>query len=241
MILRRIPGERFSEVVRAWEGETAVLIGGGPSLTLDQVALVGAEHKAGRLRCVAVNDSYLWCGWADLSYFADSHYWEDHHKGIAKPALGLSASEVRERFASFSGAKCSIQNSGANIRDDSVHILRNKTFPSHGDGLSLDPGALATGRNSAYQANNLLILAGVTTIILLGIDGMPAQDGRTHWSGGHRRETPPEAYREYRRAWAEGAPAIAAAGVRVINASPGSAVTAFEKMALEDALDLAVA
>ena len=236
MILRRLEGSRFSEVLPGWAGETVAILGGGPSLTAEQVETVRQACQAGRCKVIAVNDAYLWAPWADVLHAADSGWHRDHAAGIAKPAIGLTAEQVRERFEAFAGVRCSIQNSGANITDERVHIVRNLTHPKHGNALSDDPRFLATGRNSAYQALNLAILAGVKTIILLGIDGKPAADGRTHWSGGHRRPTPEAAYQEYRRAWSEAAPAIKAAGVRVINATPGSAVNAFEKMALEDAL-----
>lgn len=235
MILRKL-GDGFSEVVPAWRDETAVLIGGGPSLTPAQVAIVKASHEAGRIRCGAVNDAYLWADFADVSYFADSHWWADHDAGIAKPMLGLTAEEVRARFASFRGEKCSIESSGANITDPGVHILRNKHFPSMGQGLSTDPRYIVTGWNSAHQLNNVLILAGIKTIILLGIDGRPDKDGKTHWSGGHRRPTPEAAYEQYRRGWSAAEREIAAAGVRIINASPGSGIDSFEKMPLEDAM-----
>lgn len=235
MIFRKLD-DGFSEVVPAWKGEACALLGGGPSLTMAQVELVKAAYESGRIRCGAVNDAYLWADFADVSYFADSHWWLDHARGIAKPALGLTAEQVRVRFASFRGQKCSIQTSGANITDPAVHIVRNKHFPNMGSGLSLDPRYIVTGWNSAHQLTNVLILAGIGTIILLGIDGRPATDGRTHWSGGHRRPTPDAAYEQYRRGWSAAEREIAAAGVRVINASPGSGIDSFEKMPLEDAL-----
>lgn len=242
-ILRRSkdwPLDRFSTVTPGWAGKTAVLIGGGPSLTLEQVALVHRAREADRVRVVAVNDAYLWAKFADVLYVADSSWWIDHARGTPKPMLKLTAGQVRERFEAFQGERCSIQSSGANIEDAAVHMLRNahrdsNGSPIHGHGLSLDPGALVTGRNSGWQALNLAILAGAKTVILLGIDGQPAPDGRTHWSGGHPEPTPQAAYEEYRRAWSAGEAAIKAAGVRVINASPGSAI-GFEKMAIEDAL-----
>lgn len=196
-----------------------MLLGGGPSLTLEQVAKVRVAHHA---RCIAINNSYLLANWADICYFADSTWWLTHR--------------ARQEFIDFAGQKCSIQDSMAKIEDDNVHILKNRDYPSHGSGLSLDPEAIVTGRNSAYQALNLAVLAGAKTIILLGVDGRPAKDGRSHWHEGHPRPTPQAAYEEYRRAFSAAENEITAAGVRVINASPGSAVDSFEKMELTQAL-----
>jgi hypothetical protein len=221
VILRRLPKSRFSIIERVWEGKTAVLIAGGPSLTQEQVALVRRAREAGGVRVIVVNDAYRLAPWADICYFADSQ-WFDWHRS-------------RPEFVAFAGEKCSIQNTGMNVDDPVVHLLRNKHFPLHGEGISLDPGALATGRNSGFQALNLAILAGAKTIILLGIDGQKAPDGKTHWHNGHPEPSPEAVYECYRRAFSAGERDIAATGTRVINASPNSAI-GFEKMALADAL-----
>ena len=230
-------------MAREWTGQIGVLIGGGPSLTREQIERVAEARAYGRARVIAINDAYLWCAWADVSYFADASWWNAHTKGTPKPMLKLSAEQVRERFAAFAGQKCSIQSQVGNIDDDAVHILKNaRTDPNgrgiHATGLSLDPGALVTGSNGGWQALNLAALAGANPIILLGIDGQPAKDGRSHWSGGHSHEyTTPQAYQDYRHSFSMGEAPLKAAGIRVINASPGSAV-GFEKMPIEDALCL---
>lgn len=222
MILRRRPDSRFSEVAREWGGGTTVLIGGGPSLTPEQVEVVRSQHEAGRITCIAVNNSYLLAPWAEVCYFADSRWWGNHRD--------------EPEFVAFAGQRCSIQDSMTKITDDAVHILRNKHFPSHGEGLSLDPAALVTGMNGGFQALNLAVLAGSQTVILLGFDGQSA-GGKTHWHAGHERPPHEKAYEEYRNSFAAAAAAIRDAGVRVINASPGSAIDAFEKMDLGRALE----
>lgn len=236
MILNRRNGSEFSEVEREWEGLTAVLIAGGPSLTLEQVAQVRAAREASEVRVIVINDAYLWAPFADVCYFADSQWHEWQTKGMPKPLLGLTADQVRARFAAFAGQKCSIERSGANITDASVHKLRNKTFPYHSVGLSLDPGALVTGRNSGFQAVNLAVLSGVKKIVLLGYDGRPGADGRTHWFGEHPRPAPLAVFEEMRKAFSAAEAAIEATGVRVVNCSPGSAIDSFPKMDLGQAL-----
>ena len=231
MILRRLDDSRFSEVLPLWAGQTAVIIGCGPSLTLDQIAIVAAAG----VRAVAVNDAYLVAPWADAHYAADSHWHKWHVAGTPKPILGLTAQDVKGLWTGFKGQKCTIQNSGANVEDDSVHMLRNKNFPSHGMGLSLDPQALVTGRNSGFQALNLAVLAGAKKIILIGFDGQLVA-GKDHFHGGHQRPTPPAAYPLYRQAMSAAENALIAAGVEVVNCSPGSAIDSFPKMRLEDVL-----
>lgn len=228
MILRRLPDSRFSEVVRLWEGETVVLIGGGPSLTFEQLGRVRG------FRCIAVNSAYLLAPWAAVLYAADSHWFRWHTNGI--PVGMWTADYVRHAFASFAGQKCSIENSGGNITDDAVHMLRNKHHPSLGYGLSTDPRYLVTGANSGVQALNLAILAGAKKIILLGYDGKPDGD-RTHMLGPHPRPTPEAAYPLYVSAMDAARKQVEELGVTVINASPGSAINAWQKMRLEDALE----
>lgn len=241
MILRRLPDSRFSIVAPEWEDRTVVLIGGGPSLTLEQMAPVQAAHEAGHVHVVAINDAYLWAPWADINYFADASWWQQHTDGVAKPMLKLSAGQVRERFAAFPGQKCSIENQVGNIADDAVHILRNARLDTngrgiHGYGLSLDPGALVTGKNGGFQSLNLVVLAGAKTVILLGFDGQAAKDGRTHWSGGHSTPTPEVVYADYRQAMSSAEHDLKAAGVRVFNCSPGSAIDTFPKVPLSEVL-----
>lgn len=236
MILRRLLHSRYSEVLRGWEGATAVLIGGGPSLTLEQVGLVQHACEENGARCIAVNDAYLWTPFADICYFADSHWWKWHTEGIDKSLIGFNATQVRIRFAEFRGQKCSIQSSGGNITDDAVHMLRNRDFPQHGEGLSLDPQSLVTGRNGGFQALNLAVLAGAARIILLGYDGKPNHNGLAHWHGDHPRPSPAAGYPLYRQSFSFVTGTLRTMGVRVVNCSPNSAIDAFPRMALAEAL-----
>jgi hypothetical protein len=230
MILSRIEGSRFSEVAPLWKGEAVVILGGGPSLTPEQVALVRHVRDAsGTLRVIAVNDAYLLAPWADVQYAADAHWHRWHSQGIERP--GLTAAEVAERWAGFAGQKCSI-DSGDAIADPAVHILKIAGQM----GLSLDPRALMTGRNSGFQALNLAVLAGATRVILLGFDGKPSDDGRGHWFGEHPYPTRAAAYPLYRQAMSAAENSLIAAGVTVLNCSPGSVIDSFPKTLLEEAL-----
>jgi hypothetical protein len=225
-ILRREPGALFSKVVRAWDGATVVLLGGGPSLTARQALRVQTYHEADQVRVIAVNDAYRIAPFADVCYFADSEWWTWH--------------KDRPEFRAFAGDKCSSKGSGANITDPAVHLLRDASAPRRGYGLSLDPEKLVTGSNSGFQALNLAVLAGAATVILLGYDARePAAGQDSHWFGHHPRREPLAMFAAYRKAFAEGAAKIAAAGVRVINATPASAIEAFERADIDEALHIA--
>jgi hypothetical protein len=223
-ILRREAAGTFSEVAPEWHDAASVLIGGGPSLTREQVAQVELVREQRRaLRVIAVNDAYQLAPFADICYFADSEWWGWH--------------KDRPDFQAFAGQKCSISDSGGNIKDPAVHILRNANGRGHSFGLSLDPKQIVTGSNSGYQALNIAVLAGAKTILLLGFDAREPT-GKTHWFGDHPKREPIAAYAEYRKAFSAGERAILAAGVKVVNCSPGSAIDSFPKMDLEDALRL---
>lgn len=234
MILRRLENSRFSDVLQTWAGETVVLIGGGPSLAEEQISTAHNAWAAGKARCIVVNDAYLLAPWADVQYAADAHWHRWHTEGIPKPAIGLSAADVARRWAEFTGQKCSIENSAPNIADNEVHILRNQTYPSHSRGLSLDPRALVTGHNSGFQALNLAVLAGAKRIILLGYDGGPSKEGKTHWFGDHPRPTPQAFWPYCHQAMSAAESALLDAGVEVLNCSPGSAINSFRKVGIKD-------
>ncbi len=235
-ILRRMDNG-FSEVQAIWPEATVVLMAGGPSLSDEQIWAVEEAGEIQNIKVIVVNDAYLVAPWADVCYFADSHWHAWHTAGIARPSLGFSAADVRERFAAFHGQKCTIQNSGANIKDAAVHMLRNINYPNHSTGLSLDPKALCTGRNSGFQALNLAVLAGAKYIILLGYDGKPGDDGRAHWFGDHPRPTPPAIYPLLKQAMSAAELALKNIGVIVVNCSPGSAIDSFPKMDIRQALE----
>ena len=232
MILRRIEGSRFSEVLPAWSGQAVVIIGGGESLTLEQIAVVKAAHDAGACRCIAINDVYLWAPWADVQYAADPHWLGWHTAGIDKPLLGLSAADVRAAWAVFPGQKCSIESGESRKIADDVHLLRNRDgCGNHGVGLSTDPRAIVTGRNSGFQALNVAALASCSTILLLAFDNK--ERARSHWHGDHPMLTPTYAYTEHRKAMSAAEDALIRAGIEVVNVTPGSAIDSFRKSTLE--------
>jgi len=50
------------------------------------VAQVAAAYERGKVRCIIINDAYLLAPFADILYFADSHWWKWQTTGTAKPA-----------------------------------------------------------------------------------------------------------------------------------------------------------
>lgn len=234
MILSRLVNSRYSEVLPVWIDHSVVIIGGGPSLTSAQVDQVAVAIICGGVKCITVNDAYLLAPWADVHYAADQRWHRWHTEGVERD--GLSAPVVSQRWADLTSQKCSIENGMNTVDDETVHILKNADGNSHGYGLSLDRQSLVTGRNSGFQALNLAVLSGTKRIILLGFDGQPGPDGRSHWFGDHPQPQPASTYMYFRAAMAAAAPILEAMDVQVLNASPGTAIDAFVKVNLWDVL-----
>lgn len=103
-------------------------------------------------------------------------------------------------------------------------------------GLSPWPNALRIGLNSGYQALGLAIAAGASRCVLLGYD-MHYPGGRTHWHGGHPNiHVPEQLYSGEYRKWFNSMAAALPEGVEVLNATPGSLVDSFPRVALEEIL-----
>jgi len=204
------PVDRFSVVERAWAGETVLCIGGGPSLA--PAAIAAAR---GRCRAIAINNSYGIAPWAEICYFADARWWEWH--------------KDKPEFRAFRGQKVTIgDGTGMMVSDPAVHMLHNYGA----DGLSEQPNGLHTGSNSGYQAVNIAVLAGAGRILLAGYD-MKFAGARSHWHGGHPTRMPEDAYTRYATRFASMLPQLARLGTRVINCTPGSAITCFPFSTLE--------
>ena len=200
-------------VPRLWPGATVACLGGGPSLCADQLALL-----RGRALVIAINDAWRLAPWADVLYGCDGRWWRKHG-GVP----------------GFTGRKVTLETGAADIAPwPEIKVLRNTGTR----GLERAPTGLRTGRNGGYQAINLAVHLGARRILLLGYDMKPAADGRTHWFGDHEDwPTRPNLYRDVFLPHFEGlAHALDAIGVAVVNCTPGSALEAFPKAPLEQAL-----
>jgi hypothetical protein len=151
------------------------------------------------------------------------------------------AAEIADRWHDFAGQRCSIEWGKNGIEDRRVHILRNRDSDVHGMGLSRNPQMLATGHNSGAQTINLIVLAGASTIPLLGFDGGPDKNGKTHGHGGHLSPTNPEIWPLVRRSFSAMENELLELGVRVVNCSPASQINSFPRMSIQEALELEAA
>ena len=199
-------------VPRLWPGETTVIIGGGSSLTPEDVAF--CRDKA---RVIAIKEGQQLAPWADAVYASDYKWWR-HYRGLPD----------------YNGLKYSIAQS-SDLVDwtlwPDVQVLRN----TGEKGIELDPSGLRTGFNSGYAAVNLAYhLAGRCRIVLLGFDMWAGPSGEQNWFGHHglHLDSP---YPIFLDAFRSIEQPLKDLGVQVVNASRFSVLTSFPRVSLEEA------
>jgi hypothetical protein len=175
-----------------------VCLGGGPSLTAEDVAAVRGQ------RTIAINDAYRLAPWADVLYAADRS-WIDAHDGVP----------------GFAGMKYSIASHDPTPRPDWT-VLQNTGI----EGLERDPSGLRTGFNGGYQAINLAVHLGAARILLLGYDLGPDAERREHWFEDQPVRTV-SPYPQMREAFQTLVLPLIACGVSVVNCSRRTALAAF--------------
>lgn len=207
--------EALAVLAADWAGAVVVAIGGGPSLTQEQV-----DYCRGKANVIAVNNAIERAPWADLLYFCDERWYRWH--------------EARVR--AFNGARVTLENRGLAAELPGLICMRDDTRTSKEvTGLCEDPDGLRTGNNGGYQVLNLAAHLGARRVVLLGYD-MRAAGGKVHWHEEHAIPTPPECLSGYADAFHSLVAPLAARGLEVLNATPGSALDAFPRVPLAEAL-----
>jgi hypothetical protein len=206
MLMPAAPSVTYTRVPRRWPLSTIVCVGSGPSLVADDL-----ETCRGRAPIIVINDSWHMAPWADVLYAADGSWWR-RHRGVPE----------------FRGAKYSIDPRASTW--PGVQILRE----TGQRGLELLPDGLKTGSNSGYQAINLAVHLGATTILLIGYD-MQAAKGRDHWFGSHPdRQQPP--FGLFLRLFPSIVAPLAQLGITVVNCTRSTALDCFPRQPLAEAL-----
>jgi len=155
-------------------------------------------------RSIALNDAYLRAPHADILYFCDLHWWQ--------------VNEWQVRNAFFGKWIVTLENVISGVRR-----LRN-TGPI---GLETDPCGVRHGSNSGYQAINLAYHLGAKEIVLVGFD-MQTVNGRSHWrtrNGDNEDKEQRVMKNVILPKFQTLQKPLELARVRVVNATPGSALT----------------
>ncbi|RWQ16097.1 hypothetical protein [Mesorhizobium sp.] len=201
-----------------FHGQTVLVVGGGPSLK---------GFDFGRLRnhhCIAVNASGYDVPWADILLFHDNSWFEeDRNRALVDGwnSQVVTASRHAKRTAPERVLR--------------VEIAERPDFP-------VGHAPIKAGRSSGQTAVSLAVTMGAATVALLGFD-MKADGGVTHYHVGrplytkeHAARTVSEYAASFLPAWTGWNEAAVKAGCRILNATPGSALTEFPAVDLEAVL-----
>jgi hypothetical protein len=202
----------FWTVPREWEGETAFIIAGGPSvLEVDLEALRGQ-------RMIAINSSVYKVPWADFLYFGDWRWWNEP--------------ENRAAVASFPGRIVTVSRM---VSEDKKVLVCRKTNPP---GLALARDSLMQKWTSLTAATNLAahLIGPGGSIVWLGADGKPAADGRVWHHKPHRWPLKANRYDYHRADLASMVEPLRTMRITLLNASPGSAYAEWPTVNLQDVL-----
>ncbi len=181
-----------------WYGETAFILGCGPSLRREDV------DKLQLRRVLAINDSFLLAPWADILYFCDPKWWHTNRFQVNDLFRGHLIATMTNAIAGVKTLQCTGET-----------------------GLETDPAAIRHGSNSGYQAINLAYHLGVKRIVLLGYDMRVHASGKAHWQhrpgpavGDFHTILQTQMLPKFETL----VKPLAAAGVEVINCTPESAL-----------------
>lgn len=224
-----------------WQGGECWIIAGGPSMPRqfevpEEIIqrVMNKEEKPNAYspylspihskHIIAVNNAYQIGSWIDVVFFGDCAWYKTHRQVLANfPSLKVTSCD---RFA----------NKPKEKSEGIKYLGRDK---NHKNGISSDKSKVSWNNNSGAAAINLAVHFGVKRIILLGFDMCLDKGKVSHWHGNHakpgERIKPPPFKRHL-----VGFPMIAQdaknMGVKIINASPNSAINVFSKANVKELL-----
>lgn len=177
---------------------------------------------------MVVGDAYRLLPVAEVLYACDNSWWQLHQecKGFTGDRWSCHEQDPNPR-----------EVHGNDKRDLAKAYGINLVRGREGHEFSTDPAFIRYGENAGFQALNLALLFGAMKIVLVGFD-MRHVDGRAHFFGDHPdclRNSPDDVYRKFAKIMDAAAQKLSSK-VSIINATPGSALTAFEARDLESAL-----
>ena len=188
----------FWSVPREWPGDTAFIVGGGPSVLQQNLELLRGRHV------IAINSSVYAVPWANFLFFGDWRWWNED--------------ENRAAVASFRGRAVTTSQ----LVSDSKALTCRCARPP---GLALAHDSLMQKWTSLTAATNLAahLVGPGGTIVWLGADGRIAADGRTHHHKPHRWPHRPGCYDKQKADLVSIVPSLRNLKISLFNASPGTA------------------
>lgn len=197
---------------REFDGQTVVIVGGGPSH-----ARVDLDLLRGR-RLIAVNSSCRRvCPIAtadDILCFSDNSWAERFPDLIGDwPGRVVTCNRRSQAWLGQSVRRIDILDLTARIGVMSDHVQAS----------------------SGHIATCLAAIMGARLVVLVGFEAQTV-DGRSHGHSDYTQQDIPAYTERFQPGWHGLAPAFARMGVEVLNATPKSAITAFPMVELSEAM-----
>jgi hypothetical protein len=190
-----------------WTDQTCAVLASGPSLTAAQCEIV----RTAKVKSITTNSTAFLAPWADVFYACDFQFFKVYHPKLDKARCWTQDRTSAERYG--------------------LNFIRQSARP----GLGLKE--VQVNGNSGFGAINLAFLFGCRKIVLLGFDMQPGPHGKKHHHVDHPAPLVQHlAFGEWLHKSQVLARDLKAAGCVVLNATPGSALTVFDKVSLEEAL-----
>lgn len=194
------------------QSKKVIIIATGASLTESDVDIATGDQSDKFI--IAINNAYTVCPQSDVIWGGDARFWDWHYNDIWI--------NETSRFLTISSDAAEKYN---------IEYVASKS----GMFLNFDPERpIRQGYNSSFAALNWAILQGAKDIIFLGLDCKPGKD-KTHFFGEHpiAHRSP---YHLFIQAFEAAAKQLINTDIKIINCSPDSAVTCFEKKSISDAI-----
>lgn len=211
-----------------WEGATAFILGGGPSLSnidlnrLHNKHVIGCNNAYGDPVKNEKGETieYIPRDWVDICWFGDSNWFSFHlpYLKLFRGILATSKFQIVEKHKHL-GIK---------------GFLRGRPF-----GISTESGYICWNKSTGASAINLATKLGAKRIVLLGFD-MRIVDGKKNYHKDHilmgkiqgrfnrkYEEKKDDPFEHFLKAFPHIARDAEKLGIEIINATPGSAITQF--------------
>lgn len=188
-----------------------IICAAGPSMARVNLSML---RRFRSWHVMVVNCTFRLLPQADVLYAGDLQWWERYG----------------DEAKAFAGEKWTRDEHAA------LRFRLRRVQRKDGKGLCRERGCVHSGGNSGYQAVNLAWHFGARQIVLLGFD-MHRRDGG-HWHGEHEGmlSAPPSHVAMWRKEFDALAYDLRCEGVKVVNATEGTALECFSRMPLREAL-----
>jgi len=199
-------------IPKIWEGGTAFILGGGPSLLSD----LSCIHKE---RVVGVNQAFRLGSWVDVCYFGDCHFYSENLEDL-------------RQFGGLIVSSCQRDGRGWGFVR---RVRRSKDKPFGIESKRSD--SIAWNNNSGASAVNIAYWLGAKRIVLVGFDMHP-EKGRHNWHDLYpKRQRGFNPYPRHMICWPIIAKDAKQLGIEILNATPGSAIQDFPYIELNEAIN----